>query len=56
MEGDSLPMSSVGPRGTWILHLKVLKLRDWVLGDRTRPAFPLLIVPTKLFLAADLAV
>lgn len=40
--------SSLGPRGEWILHLKVLKLRDWILGDPEGSAFPLLIVPTKL--------
>lgn len=38
----------MGPRGEWILHLKVLKLRDWILGYPKGSAFPLLIVPTKL--------
>ena len=41
-------MEFQGPRGEWILHLKVLKLGDWILGDPKGSAFPLLIVPTKL--------
>lgn len=44
------------PRGNWVLHLKVLKLRDRVLGDPKGSAFLLPIVPAKLFLAAGIAV
>lgn len=42
------PWSSTGPGGEWILHWKLLKLRDWILGDPKGSAFPLLIVPAKL--------
>lgn len=42
------PWSSTGPGGEWILHWKLLKLRDWILGDPKGSAFPLLIVPAKV--------
>lgn len=52
MEGVNLPLDLHSHRGAWILHLKVLK----ALAEPKGSAFSLLIVPTKLFMAASIAV